>query len=371
MQEPARPALTPFRQPEISPAMQAMAGRRESQMSHEAAVVSPRWTPVLATRDDLPKILALYEQVWGPGRSLDYLGWKLFDAPFEPLPPMLAMDGDACVGLYAVVATPMILDGQPIMGCQSVDTMTHPDYRRQNMSVTLARACYAEAERRGFRLVYGMPNENSYPMFMKHLDWVKTDDMLRWVRPLAARRLPAFLAEPANRIIRAHALRGDIRSAIVSRVTADTRFVVPRAMPVAARCHVDKSAAWLQWRYAAEPGAAYQTYLTGDPDFPDALIVFEEIRETGVPPVLLVQEWLARDTHLRLKAMKGLVALAARRGCGSVVLYTNDPQAGILLRGALFLPRPGMPIGATGFGPDKAKTPLKQGQIVLMGGDKD
>lgn len=331
----------------------------------------PRWTPVLATREDLPKIHALYEQVWGPGRSAEYLGWKLFDAPFEPLPPMLAMDGDACVGLYAVIATPMILDGQRIMGCQSVDTMTHPDYRRQNMSVTLARACYAEAERRGFRLVYGMPNENSYPMFMKHLDWVKTDDMVRWVRPLAARRGPAFLTEPLTRLIQAHARRSRLPSALVSRVTPQTRFVVPRPMPVAARCYVEKSAAWLNWRYAAEPGGSYEQYLTGDPDFPDALILFEELRETGVPPVILVQEWLARDSALRLKAMKGLVALAAERGCGSLVLYTNDPQAGILLRGALFLPRTGMPIGATGFGPDKAKTPLKPGQLVVLGGDKD
>lgn len=340
-------------------------------MSHEEAVTTQRWTPVLATRADVPKIHALYEQVWGPGRSADYLEWKLFDAPFEPLPPMLAMDGDACVGLYAVIATPMILDGAPVMGCQSVDTMTHPDYRRQNMSVTLARACYEEAEKRGFRLVYGMPNANSYPMFMKHLDWVKTDDMLRWVRPLAARRGPAFLAEPITRLIQAHARRFRLPSALVTPVTRATRFVVPRPMPVAARCHVDKSAAWLNWRYAAEPGGSYEQYLTGDPDFPDALILFQHIRETGVPPVLLVQEWLARDAALRLKAMKGLVALAAERGCGSVVLYTNDPQAGVLLRGALFLPRPGMPIGASGFGPDKAKAPLKPGQLVVLGGDKD
>lgn len=343
---------------------------QENPEEHPAP--APRWTPVLATRADLPGIHALYELIWGPGRSMDYLGWKLFDAPFEPLPPMLAMDGESCVGVYAVISTPLVLDGEKVMGCQSVDTMTHPDYRRQNMSVTLARACYAEAERRGFRLVYGVPNANSYPMFMKHLDWVHADEVHRWVRPLTAPgRIPKSLADPLTALMRAHARAGRIAGAQVRPVTAQTRFVLPPAMPPSARCTIDKSAAWFAWRYAAEPGGAYEQLTLGDADAPDALIIFNEVREDGAPPALVVQEWLAASTRLRLAAMKALVACAAERGCGSVALYTNDMAAGVLLRGALFFPRPGMPLGLTGFGVYKDKAPVKPGDLAVLGGDRD
>ncbi|MEW6122238.1 MAG: GNAT family N-acetyltransferase [Pseudomonadota bacterium] len=341
-------------------------------MSQEQPAAAPRWTPVLATRADLPGIHALYEEIWGPGRSMDYLGWKLFDAPFDPLPPMLAMDGERCVGVYAVISTPLLLDGEKVMGCQSVDTMTHPDYRRQNMSVTLARACYAEAERRGFRLVYGMPNENSYPMFMKHLDWVHVGEVQRWVRPLVApSRLPGALAAPLTALMRAYAGLGRTPAAYVSPVTAATRFVLPPALPRSARCAIDKSPAWFAWRYAAEPGGTYEQLVLGDVDMPDAVIIFQQIDEPGAAPVLLVQEWLAASAKLRLAAMKALVALAVARGCGSVVLYTNDLAAGVLLRGSLFFPRPGMPLGLTGFGAFKATAPTKPGELAVLGGDKD
>lgn len=341
-------------------------------MQDEVPAPTPRWTPILATRDHLPAIHALYETVWGEGRSRDYLGWKLFDAPFDPIPPAVAMDGERCVGVYAVVSTPLVLDKEKVMGCQSVDTMTHPDYRRQNMSVTLARFCYAEAERRGFRLVYGMPNENSYPMFMKKLGWAHADEMVRWVRPLRApARLPGVLAGPLEVLMGLHARAGRTGNATVTPITAGTRFVLPRFPPAPARCAVDKSAPWFAWRYAAEPDGAYEQLILGDPDAPDALIVFTQLQEDGGAPVLLIQEWLASTARHRLAALKALLALASDRGCGSVALFTNDPQAGVLLRGALFFPRGGMPLCLAGLGAHSQSAPLKTGELVVLGGDKD
>ncbi|TCT05913.1 GNAT family N-acetyltransferase [Aquabacter spiritensis] len=341
-------------------------------MGQDEAETEARWTPVVASRADLPAIHALYETIWGPGRSRAYLDWKLFGAPFDPLPPVIALDGTRCVGVYAALATPLVLDGAKVMGCQSVDTMTHPDFRRQNMSVTLAKVCYAAAEARGFKLVYGMPNENSYPMFTKKLGWTHADEVQRWVRPLAApARLPGLLARPVSALMTGYARAGRDPQAQVRRVEASTRFVVPAGPPPAARCHVDKSPAWFAWRYAAEPDGAYEQMIFGDPDAPDALIVFEEIREAGAAPVLLVQEWLAVTAKHRLRAIKALAALAAARGCASVVVYTNDPQAGVLLRGALFFPRGGMPLGVAGFGPRADAAPLGKGELVVLGGDKD
>jgi len=343
----------------------------------DAPADAPRWTPVLADRTHLPAIHALYRLIWGPVRSQAYLAWKLFDAPVSPIPPVLAMDGDVCVGVYAVIATPLVLDGQKVMGAQSVDTMTHPAYRRQNMSVTLARFCYAEAARRGFALVYGLPNSSSYPMFMKKLDWRHVDEMVRHVRPLSApSRIPRPFAAPLTRLLRAQArLAGSFGpSATVAPVTAATRFVLPAAPAPAARCVVDKSPIWFAWRYGAEPEGRYETLTLGDPARPDALIVFDRVSDDADAAgrsLLRIQEWIGITDAARTAALRAVVALAAGRGYASVFLYTNDPAATALLKQAWFFGRGSLPLCLGALGAFDGQEPRAPGDMVVLGGDKD
>ncbi|WP_127088787.1 hypothetical protein [Aquabacter cavernae] len=339
-------------------------------MSQEQGAHAPCWTQAPATRADLPAIHALYETVRGPGRSMDHLGWALFDAPFDPLPPMLALEGERCVGLHALRATPLLLNGVPVMGCRAAETVIHPGYEGQGLSETLARASYAAAEQRGFRLVYGRPGDAAEPLIITQLDAVDGGEVQRWVRPLAAPGLlPAALAAPLTALIRSHARGGHDARARITPVTAETRFVLPPPMPRTAKCSIDKSVAWFAWRYAAEPHGAYEQLVLGDADTPDALILFTQARKAGALPVLVVREWLAANAKLRLAAMKALVAQAAERGCGSVVLHTNDLQAGVLLRGALFFPRPGTPLGFVRLGSRETAGPSKPGDLVVLGGD--
>lgn len=336
---------------------------------------APSWIPRLARRADLPAIHELYRTIWGSGRSQEHLAWKLFDAPFDPIPPVLAMDGDRCAGVYAVISTPLILDGAKVMGAQSVDTMTHPDYRRQNMSVTLAHFCYAEAERRGFTLVYGVPNENSYPMFMKKLDWRHIDDVARHVRPLCApKRVPEVLAGPLDLALALHARGAALfgARARVVPVRPETRFVLPETPSPTARCVVDKSAPWFAWRYGAEPGGRYEMLTLGPAERPDALVIFDQIEDEGDGRShIRVSEWLATTPHARAAALRAVVALASRRGCVSVFLFTNEPQAGALLKRNLFFARETMPLCLGGLGAFKAREPDRAGALVVLGGDKD
>ncbi len=341
-------------------------------MAEESA--APRWVPRLATRDDLPAIHALYVQVWGKAPGEPFLAWKLFDAPFDPIPPVLAMDGDRCVGVYAVISTPLILDGAKVMGAQSVDTMTHPDYRRQNMSVTLARFCYGEAARRGFTLVYGVPNENSYPMFMKKLDWRHIDEVVRHVRPLCApSRIPGVLAGPLNLALSIHARGAGLFAprGRLAPVGPGTRFMLPVQPPSTARCVVDKSARWFAWRYGDEPDGRYEMLTLGAPDRPDALVIFDQIADESGRTHLRLSEWMASSLRARGAALKAVVALAARRGCASVFLFTNEPQAAALLKRNLFFPRGSMPLCLGGLGAFKTREPDQAGALVVLGGDKD
>ncbi|NQV02515.1 MAG: GNAT family N-acetyltransferase [Bacteroidia bacterium] len=68
---------------------------------------------------------------------------------------------------------PMILSfgGNDILVAQSGDTMTAPDHRGKGLFVKLAQRTYQLAWEMNVKLVFGFPNENSYPGFKKKLDW--------------------------------------------------------------------------------------------------------------------------------------------------------------------------------------------------------
>ncbi|WP_029006071.1 GNAT family N-acetyltransferase [Azorhizobium doebereinerae] len=332
------------------------------------------WQPVLATPAHLPGLCALYETVWGVKVAPEALRWKLFDGPFGPL-ASVAMVGEACVGLYAVIPTPLLLDGAPILGAQSVDTMTHPDYRRQNMSVTLARHCYAEAARRGYGLVYGLPNENSYPMFMTKLDWRHLDEMARMVRPLAApRRVPGVLAPLLDAVMAAQVrLSGGAGQGVLDKVTPATRFAVPARVPSGARCRVNHTPDWLAWRYGAEPGGAYERLVLGPPEAPQALAIFDMAADDNDPGgrALLRIDALIGAPDARLAAARALLRLGVARGARSAFFFTSDAETQALLRRAGFVPRSSMPLCFGALALDMAGLPSAKGEMAIEGGDRD
>ena len=94
-----------------------------------------------------------------------------------------SMFGMSNVGLFALDAEkkpvayygvfPIVLnyDSSDYLIAQSGDTMTIPDHRKKGLFTKLAKETYSLSEEVGIRLIYGFPNENSYPGFKKKLNW--------------------------------------------------------------------------------------------------------------------------------------------------------------------------------------------------------
>lgn len=72
---------------------------------------------------------------------------------------------------YGVFPVRLILNNAEVLAAQSGDTMTHPNHRGKGLFVALAQKTYAVAAEEGIQLVFGFPNRNSYPGFVKKLDW--------------------------------------------------------------------------------------------------------------------------------------------------------------------------------------------------------
>ncbi len=122
---------------------------------------------------DEREILALFRSVFGHERSPAYWHWKFAEGP--ALGPQIALARDKRDGglaaHYALMPLRLNWMGRPLLAAQSVDTMVHPDAQGQGLFEATASQLYAELPARGIQLVYGVPNANSYPGFMRKLGW--------------------------------------------------------------------------------------------------------------------------------------------------------------------------------------------------------
>jgi RimJ/RimL family protein N-acetyltransferase len=96
----------------------------------------------------------------------------------------LAEHNDKIVGQYAIVPVKLKICNKIVLGSLSLDTMTHPDYRRQKMFETLAKRVFDEAAKDGIPIVYCFLNQFTYPCFINKLNWFDIGTMQVMLNPL-------------------------------------------------------------------------------------------------------------------------------------------------------------------------------------------
>ena len=103
---------------------------------------------------------------------------------------------------YGVYPCKIEYEGVKYLAAQSGDTMTHSAHTGKRLFTQLALKTYAYCQENGFHLVFGFPNENSYPGFIKKLGWSHFDDMtpylirvkcIPWIRLKNTFKLPQAL----------------------------------------------------------------------------------------------------------------------------------------------------------------------------------
>ncbi len=79
---------------------------------------------------------------------------------------------------YGVIPCHCWVEGKTILAAQSADTMTHPHHRRKGLFEKLAKKTYMLATAQQVRLIFGFPNQKSFPGLVK-LNWVFTSEPLQ------------------------------------------------------------------------------------------------------------------------------------------------------------------------------------------------
>ena len=232
---------------------------------------------------DESEILALFAKVFGVEKSLAHWRWQFLDNPSGKVYITLVKDvaSRRIVGQYAVMPVATNWMGRRIEACQSLDTMIDPGYRLAGMFERSAEDCFARlaADRHG--LVYGFPNQSSYPGFVRKLDWQRVTALSGYeLRLSVGDRLRRLLGVPvlprlADAGFRLHRALHAWASAAVLRLQTrhlafETSWSVPEAYDQlwdAVRSYevlsIWKDCAYLAWRYDRKPGVRYRYhYLT-------------------------------------------------------------------------------------------------------------
>ena len=130
------------------------------------------WSIRISEEGDEDEIFELTKAVLGervPEKARWMRGWRWMhlDNPAGISRIWLAGDGSKIVSQYPVIREDMKIGEEIIKGAQLVDTMTHPQYRRQGICSTLGKKALTEMEKGEIHLVYCFPTQQVYPLHIK------------------------------------------------------------------------------------------------------------------------------------------------------------------------------------------------------------
>jgi len=121
-----------------------------------------------------PDLCIISKSAFGfdPGISF-YLQKNLTEAFGEKFLGFIAYsDTGEPAAFYGVYAHLVECNGRIFHAVQSGDTMTHKNHMGRGLFTKLAKMTYDLAKEKGVEFVFGSPNSNSYPGFVKKLDWI-------------------------------------------------------------------------------------------------------------------------------------------------------------------------------------------------------
>lgn len=213
-----------------------------------------------ARTDDaaLEAYAALLAHVFGasPKFTPQALAWRYRDNPSGSVVGCDAWAGGELAAHY--VTTPMAarVDGRPMIGLLSLNTVTHPDFQGRGLFTRLAQATFERGAAEGFGFVAGVANANSTPGFVRKLDFqliapLRAGLLARRVSALPPRplqfvgdwnetRLAWRLANPAAR----YRVRGARSDGGPTLVRADTDLPLVRCIALLERAPRAPARAW-------------------------------------------------------------------------------------------------------------------------------
>ena len=141
------------------------------------------YTFIEINQHSYPRLKELYSLSFGIKTSISSLR-KKYDTSSFGLSHVgfiaLSENGETAAN-YCVFPVILHYESKDLLVAQSGDTMTSPKHQKKGLFTQLANKTYSLAEELGVCLIFGFPNENSFPGFKNKLNWVFHGNMQRFI----------------------------------------------------------------------------------------------------------------------------------------------------------------------------------------------
>lgn len=157
------------------------------------------------TKENISDLIPVYKKAFNKDVNPEYLikknSTEAFGLSFTGFIAYHSLTNEAAA-FYGVFPCFVKYKDQIILAAQSGDTMTHPAHQGKGLFIKLALMTYDYVKSNGVKFVFGFPNQNSYPGFVKKLNWQHIEDMhaylvrvqcLTWIRLKKTFHLPDIL----------------------------------------------------------------------------------------------------------------------------------------------------------------------------------
>jgi len=251
---------------------------------------------------DEEQIFELVKAVYGkkvPEKERWLKGWKwmFVDNPDNSSMIWLAEHDSKIVGQYPAIIETLKVEDKIIKGAQLIDTMTHPQYRRQGIFSTLGEKALTELENGETHLVYCFPTQEVYPLHIKSR-WLNVCAFQVMIKPLNLknilqkyfvrnRLLLNIFTSCGNRAIKAFFRSKKVPDDDMSKVREVTSFddrINEFWNTISDDYNIirirDKK--YLNWRYVDMPNADYTIYVAEEEDEICGYIVLGCKNEAGL-----------------------------------------------------------------------------------------
>jgi len=228
--------------------------------------------------NDFDGVMALVRSCYGAAAEPpDWWRWRHQELAPQDCTMFVAADGEKIIGMRPLALFPYFLQGSLVKGALFSAVMVHPDYRRLGIFSRLVKACIEEAWRRGAVFVTTMPNDLSYPGFMK-LGWRDPGDRTLLIQPLDMAALAGKKIKPAWLAPALAGIAQIMLNAIVPRrgrqglelreeasFDASAEALSERVGKKFNGIILHRTCGWLNWRFKANPWNSYRRLTARSP----------------------------------------------------------------------------------------------------------
>jgi GNAT superfamily N-acetyltransferase len=232
-----------------------------------------KWSTREYQEGDEEQILELRGIALSGSKDRQWWKWCYLDGPAGPAISWLAEADKKIVGQYMVLPFRMKIGNETCTGSHSIDTMTHPSYQHKGIFTTLASKTYESAIKNGIGLIYGTPNEQSYPGFIRRLQWFDICEppllikIIDWGNILRRRfKIPTFagnLLGHAWESIINHSSPGGNAIINVEQILSFDERIDEFWLKASGTKNIMiiKNMKYLNWRYVDKPGSDYKIFI--------------------------------------------------------------------------------------------------------------